>query len=157
MTNVRRGECDVTPSKPPCSVQGCDKPASSRSRGMCKMHETRVRRTGSIFLKTMSLQDRIKNSSVEDAITGCWIWMRHKMKKGYGRLRVKGKKMVASRASWVAHNGDIPDGMHVCHRCDNPSCVNPSHLFLGTARDNVQDCISKGRFRGWDNIPNPMK
>lgn len=80
----------------------------------------------------------------------CWPWLAYTA-QGYGRINAggdNGKSLLASRVSWVLHNGPIPDGLFVCHKCDNPSCVNPSHLFLGTQRDNMRDCSSKGRARG---------
>lgn len=78
----------------------------------------------------------------------CWLWtggMGMGRWNGYGRLQVSGKARRAHRISWELHNGQIPDGALVCHRCDTPLCVNPNHLFLGTGKDNVQDMIYKGR------------
>lgn len=82
------------------------------------------------------------------AETGCWIWQgRGRGSNGYGALSVDGKPMPAHRFIWTLFNGPIPKGMMVCHKCDTPKCVNPHHLFLGTATDNVRDCIDKGRFK----------
>lgn len=64
---------------------------------------------------------------------------------GYGNIGVKGKHKKAHRVAWEQANGPIPDGMYVCHHCDNPPCINIDHLFLGTQKDNIQDCILKGR------------
>lgn len=82
----------------------------------------------------------------------CWIWTGTKLWNGYGSLslgRARGfsidQKHYAHRVSWLIHNGEIPDGIFVCHRCDNPICVRPDHLFLGTPLDNMRDMISKGR------------
>ncbi len=77
----------------------------------------------------------------------CWIWM-HGKNKGYGIFWANGKTIRAHRISYVFFKGRIPKKMLVCHLCDNPSCVNPGHLFLGTPRDNIQDSISKKRFPG---------
>ena len=74
----------------------------------------------------------------------CWLWtgtINHK----YGAIRIAYRAWRAHRVAWVIANGNIPKGMNVLHRCDNPPCVNPKHLFLGSQRDNLIDCIRKGR------------
>jgi hypothetical protein len=75
----------------------------------------------------------------------CIEHLGYKNEHGYGWVTFRGKNMVASRRAWIIANGEIPDGMKVLHRCDNPACVNPEHLFLGTQKDNVHDMINKGR------------
>jgi hypothetical protein len=81
-----------------------------------------------------------------DMAGDCWLWMAYTNKKtGYGQYEYMGKMYRAHRFSWEQAFGAIPGGMCVLHRCDNPSCVNPSHLFLGTHLDNVHDRVVKGR------------
>ena len=75
----------------------------------------------------------------------CIEWQAYRQKGGYGVQRFKGKTMLAHRVAWIKANGEIPEGLCVLHRCDNPPCCNPAHLFLGTLTDNVMDCKSKGR------------
>lgn len=67
------------------------------------------------------------------------------MPTGYGQFKVNNKVQRAHRVSWTIHFGDIPDRLLICHKCDNPSCVNPSHLFIGTQFDNMKDAVTKGR------------
>lgn len=81
----------------------------------------------------------------------CWIWTAASDHKGYGQFWFRDEdwmwhKYIAHRVSWMFKHGLIPNGKKICHKCDNPSCVRLSHLFIGTDKDNVQDCIAKGRF-----------
>lgn len=107
-----------------------------------------------------TFEQRFLSRFVVDASTDCWNWTGPKNPKGYGRIAgvvIDGKRytekeqpMLAHRASWVLHFGELPKlpGAHgavVMHVCDNPACVNPKHLRLGTQSDNVRDMIAKGR------------
>jgi hypothetical protein len=77
--------------------------------------------------------------------SGCWIWTGTVDKNGYGHVLINYKTLKAHRLSWLIHNGEIPAGQLVCHRCDVPGCVNPHHLFVGTQSDNMQDMHRKKR------------
>lgn len=81
----------------------------------------------------------------KDGAGGCWLWIGTKTNEGYGTIRVGEKLCVSHRVGWELVKGPIPDGMLALHKCDNPSCVNPDHLFLGTNADNAQDKMRKGR------------
>lgn len=79
----------------------------------------------------------------------CLIWHGAVNKNGYGSFSINGRSETASRVAWMlTHDSPIPDGMLVCHRCDNPLCMNAEHLFLGTHQDNMLDRDMKGRARG---------
>lgn len=75
---------------------------------------------------------------------GCWIWTGSKI-RGYGRFKESGQSFLAHRTAFTFANGPIPNGLFICHRCDNPPCVRPSHLFPGTPGDNSRDRTAKGR------------
>lgn len=77
--------------------------------------------------------------------SGCWIWQRALSGRGYGTAWNGEKNVLAHRLSYELFVEKPPSNLHVCHRCDVPACVNPKHLFLGTDRDNLLDCIAKGR------------
>ena len=85
----------------------------------------------------------------------CWLWLSTVNDKGYGFIGFRKKLISAHRYSYSLHNGEIPSGMHVLHHCDNPSCVNPKHLWIGTNYDNVQDKMRKGRDYDKRNAKNP--
>jgi DNA-binding XRE family transcriptional regulator len=80
----------------------------------------------------------------------CWHWKGCLNNRGYGQISMNGKAVLSHRVSWEIHNGPIPEGLQALHRCDNPICVRPDHLFLGTNSDNHTDMVNKGRCRNGD-------
>jgi hypothetical protein len=95
------------------------------------------------------LDVRFWNQVNKGTMNECWNWTGVPNMWGYGQIREEGgrnaKKKLAHRISWIIHNGTIPTGMLVLHTCDNPLCVNPNHLWLGTHQDNIDDMMRKGR------------
>lgn len=129
----------------PCRVEGC--PDMLFAHGRCRAHYGAARRSGEITPRPkLSEQDRFWSKVSPEPMSGCWLWA-----AGYFELygnfcRANAKSEGAHRVAWEFANGRRPpSGMHVCHRCDNPACVNPAHLFLGSALDNETDKIRKGR------------
>lgn len=107
-------------------------------------------------LRDKSLEDRFWEKVKIGKPDECWEWQAYKdsKRRGYGHIRVSDKEIVPSprpvaahRVSWIINVGPIPKGMNVLHECDNPPCINPNHLFLGTYQDNTDDMIRKGRDR----------
>lgn len=94
-----------------------------------------LKRLQKAFLKMMS--------KIESSPVGCWIYTGYKNECGYGRFRVHGKKVLAHRFSYQMRVGSIPDGMLVLHKCDNPACINPEHLYLGKEKENAIDMVSR--------------
>lgn len=101
-------------------------------------------------LPTTTIGDRLKSMIKVNPITGCWEWQGSK-KIGYGHTIIGSRKngtrhsIAAHRLAYLTWKGEIPEGYFVCHKCDNPSCINPEHLFVGTRQDNVDDRERKGR------------
>lgn len=106
-------------------------------------------------MRSLSVSQRFWRATQVSA--GCWPWLGRRNQYGYGQLRTgpdsrkkRGRRTVAHRVSWELHFGPIPEGLIVMHSCDNPGCVNPAHLFVGTHQDNYDDMVAKGRrARSW--------
>lgn len=130
-----------------CLIEDCNK--TSVCRKMCHMHYSRLMRNGDPTLAPKArapLEERFWRFVAKGRDDECWEWQGHLNMNGYGHIGVSyGKMRGAHRASYEIHNGAIPKGKIVRHQCDNPRCVNPSHLTLGTQKDNVADMISRGR------------
>ncbi len=92
-----------------------------------------------------TLEERFWTKVARCATDECWLWMGARNRTSYGQVRAHNKTMLAHRVAWELANGPILEGWRVCHRCDNSSCCNPAHLWLGTDADNVADCEAKGR------------
>lgn len=97
-------------------------------------------------VSTETVEQRFNKKYLINEDTDCWEWQNATNNIGYGMFRwSSGKMRTAHRASYELHIGPIPEGLVVCHTCDNPKCVNPEHLWTGTMKDNAQDMIAKGR------------
>lgn len=132
-----------------CSAEGCEKEVMGR--GLCSMHYARMRKYGDLNtvkkpqIHGATVKERYEHYVVKGS--GCWDWSGSKDVRGYGRLNVNNVPELVHRLSWAFHCGPIPEGEQVLHKCDNPPCSNPEHLFLGNHADNVADMWSKGRAR----------
>jgi len=104
----------------------------------------------------MTMGQRFGSKVQRGSGAGCWIWTAHTNQYGYGVFWVNREcgDMLAHRAAWLIYKGQHPGSADVCHTCDNPKCVNPDHLFLGSAADNMRDCAAKGRIPRGSSRPN---
>ncbi len=121
--------------------------------GFCNKHYTAYKKYGNPLTKLNPRNEPFESRYVVDASTGCWVWPVTNPAQRYGWWKAHGE-IKAHRASWVLHNGAIPPGVQVLHKCDNPRCVNPAHLFLGTQQDNMDDMRAKGRARNSAGVSN---
>jgi len=136
-----------------CSFEGCSKPMANR--GLCSGHGNQLRLGKP--LKTLQVQHHGLPESVrflrrvdKTPSSGCWLWTASRIggNKWHGQWRNgEGQHELSHRAAWRMFVGEIPEGMFVLHRCDDPICVNPAHLFLGTQTDNLNDMWAKKRAR----------
>lgn len=128
-----------------CSVAECG--AKHYGKGYCLKHYKRIRRHGSVDLpdKLKPIIERYLAKVLKSG--GCWKWTGAKSPHGYGVIRGDASKrtVFAHRFSYEHFNGAIPEGLCVLHKCDNPECTNPDHLFVGTQKDNIDDMMRKGR------------
>ncbi len=126
-----------------CTIGDCQN--KRLANGLCRTHYERLRNQGR--LTVLSLEDRFWMHVIKTE--SCWIWTGNRDKDGYGNIgngpRDSYKLIRAHRLSYALHKGEVPDNLFVCHTCDKPYCVNPDHLFLGTAKDNENDKVNKGR------------
>lgn len=142
--------------KPRCSVNGCDRVAFCR--GWCTAHYNRWQRGQAMAppLKRMEmpLAERLWSRVVESD-NGCRVWTggRYHNKWAYGLIHCKDYRGATHRLAWILTFGEIPPGQMVLHRCDNPPCVNPDHLFLGTHADNMKDMAQKDRVMRGEKHP----
>jgi len=128
-----------------CTVDGCDR--MQIAKGICTTHYGRMRRTGTLLTPHLdrSWFDRaIEKSKIEG---DCWVFVGAQNSDGYGTISIDGKQQILSRVAFNELVEPLTPGMFVCHKCDNPPCWNPDHLFQGTASDNTKDMLSKGRAR----------
>lgn len=140
-----------------CSVDQCNNKHSEI--GFCSMHARRFRRHGdhNIVLCKKQIYETNLDGYEQNVIkneNGCWDWKGKKSTLGYSWYYVNGKRIFAHRFSYEFYNGQILNNNEICHKCDNPSCTNPLHLFQATHKENIQDSIKKGRFKF---VPNHLK
>lgn len=130
-----------------CSI--CGEPFTTRKDNKARMCSRKC--YGKYLSTRMTVEERFM-SKVQKT-EQCWLWIGKKAKGGYGSFSANGKSYIAHRFYYSLINGHIPDDIKACHKCDNPPCVNPDHIFLGTQSENLQDAVQKGRrrTRGEDN------
>jgi hypothetical protein len=140
-----------------CIEIGCTRMASCRGR--CGMHYARFRRSVGVMppIVRPTPEERFwRHVEKGSSPAGCWLWRGNISGSGRASFFLNKRCVAASRFSWELRNGPIAEGLLACHKCDNPICVNPSHLFLGTTLDNAVDKLQKNRARGRLSHPSTL-
>jgi hypothetical protein len=143
-----------------CSIADCKNVVLVK--GVCNTHYIRIKKNKPVETKScyeLTPKERLLKFVKINEETNCWDWIGAKNRKGYGSLHFGGKTRIAHRMSYELYVGEIPSGLLVCHHCDQPECINPEHLFLGTDLDNSNDKFLKGRQRflvGEDNVTSKL-
>jgi hypothetical protein len=127
-----------------CSIDGCEKPYLCKD--MCERHYRQHKKYGHIVATYKDIYpiDRFSQKTIRKE-NGCIEWTGVCTKEGYGSISINNRKIRTHRFAYNYYIGDIPEGLLVCHHCDNPRCCNPQHLFLGTNQDNADDKVRKNR------------
>jgi len=131
-----------------CSVEGCNRMEVAKQ--LCGKHYQRWRKFGDPFVTNISRLDIpfdewFWQQIIVDERTNCWVWQLALVTQGYGQVSIKHKSYRAHRIAYELFYKESTQGKLVCHICDNPPCINPEHLFLGTAKENTQDMVKKQR------------
>lgn len=128
-----------------CSIEHCDR--VHYGLGYCRLHWERFKQNGDpLVARTLfgrSVEERLSAHSRPDG--ECVVWTRSRNRAGYGQIQINGRATMAHRAAYEASKGPIPEGLIVRHTCDNPPCIKPDHLILGTVADNNRDKAERGR------------
>lgn len=133
-----------------CQVKGCER--KRHSRGWCPAHYNQWHATGKTPSVPFTVAGRFSRYFHQGSESECWEWQSTRNRNGYGKFWLNGRTDLAHRVSYRLFHGSIPDGMSIRHTCDNPPCVNPSHLLTGTIKDNARDALDRNRYkRGSDN------
>jgi hypothetical protein len=151
----------MAPPRTYCTVEGCD--TRCVGQGFCESHYRKFRRWGTPTPELVGTDGRRRRSLEErfwekvDKSGDCWLWTGATYRNGYGNIwdYDRGRKVLAHRVAYELANGEIPEGLLVCHICDVRLCVTPAHLWVGTHGDNLSDMAMKGR--STKGRPSPQK